>query len=454
MARRNATPADASAGGRGTAAVTGARASVTVHGRIDRVKAEAERERAQLTERLEEFADPLRDRLRGPVRRVNGWWRWVTRLRPYRVWTQFSYNDGNLRTAGMAYQSLFAVFAALWVAFSIAGIWLTSDPALFKALVSLINEAIPHLIEVPDSTGVISEKSLRTLGTAFGWTSIIALVGLLWTAVAWLYYTRQAVRAMFALGRDERNYALQKITDLGLAIVFGLVLIVSASVSVITAEAIAFVLDLFGIGGDSFWSYFIARVIGFAISVALNYVVLIAMFRVLSRVAIPWRRLLVGPLLGAAALSGLSALGGYLIGGATKNPLLATFAVFVGLLLWFNLICRVILLSAAWIAVGMLEAGIDPRRRTPGQIAYEHALAERSARLLVARTAVEDAERRAEKTRGLTRWFANRAVREARLELMRITNQPSPTPPRKRSWWTETDTAPVPVPAKDVGGRR
>jgi membrane protein len=423
-------------------------------GAVDRLKAEAERERAQLTERLEEFADPLRHRLRGPVRRVNGWWRWVTKLRPYRVWTQFSHNDGNLRTAGMAYQSLFAVFAALWVAFSIAGIWLTSDPAIFQALVKIINEAIPGLIQNGSETGVVSQDSLRTLGTAFGWTSIVALVGLLWTAVAWLYYTRQAVRAMFDLERDERNYALQKITDFGLAIVFGLLLIVSASVSVITTEALSTVFALLGIGNTSFWFDFFARVIGFAISIALNYVVLIAMFRVLSRVAIPWRGLLIGPVLGAAALSGLSALGGYLIGGATKNPLLATFAVFVGLLLWFNLICRVILLTAAWVAVGMLDRGIDARRRTPQQIAYEHALAERSARLLVAKTALEDAERRAEETRGLTRWFANRTVRDARRELARIANQPSPTPPRKRSWWTEADTAPVPVPAKDVGGRR
>jgi len=422
---------------------------------MDHLKAEAVHEREELTERLEEFADPLRDRLVRPVRRVNRWWRWVSSLKPYRVWIQFSHNDGNLRTAGMSYQSLFAIFAALWVVFSIAGYWLTSNQSLFVSLVKIINEAVPGLVGTNGEPGVISETSLQSLGTTFGWTSVIALIGLLWTAVAWLYYTRQAVRAMFDLERDERNYAIQKITDLGLAVVFGVVLILAASISLITTEAISFVLELFGVSGGSFWSNFFARVVGFAISIALNYFVLVAMYRVLSRVVIPWRFLVLGPLLGAIALSGLSVLGGLLIGGATRNPLLATFAVFVGLLLWFNMICRMILLAAAWIAVGMSDSGVEPRRRTPEQIAYEKALAERSARLLVARTAMDDAERKAAESHGLAKWFANRALRDARSELEAVLREPEPSPPRKHRWWMAPDAADGRVlAAKDVGRRR
>jgi membrane protein len=458
VARRNAKSTDASplVGHDGTGA--GARASAAAHdeaadGRIDRLRTEAVHEREELTERFEEIADPLRDRLVGPVRRVNRWWRWVSNLKPYRVWIQFSHHDGNLRTAGMSYQSLFAIFAALWVGFSIAGYWLTSNKQLFGALVDIINDAVPGLIAAGGKKGVISQETLQSLGTTFGWTSIIALIGLLWTAVAWLYYTRQAVRAMFSLERDERNYVLQKITDLGLAVVFGVVLIVSASVSVLTTEAITFVLGLFGIGGGSFWENLLARVIGFAISVALNYFVLVSMYRVLSRVVIPWRFLVLGPLLGAIAISGLSVLGGLLIGGATRNPLLATFAVFVGLLLWFNMICRMILLAAAWIAVGMFDSGIEPRRRTAEQIAYEKAMAERSARLLVARTAVDDAERTAARARGLSRWFANRTLRDARKELDDVLREPEPSPPKKRSWWTDPSPSPVRSRAEDVGRR-
>ncbi|WP_243063437.1 YihY/virulence factor BrkB family protein [Humibacter sp. RRB41] len=441
MARRNAKSTDAPPEVRADDAATGEQASVIgaqEQHRVELLKAEAAREREQLTERIEEIADPLRDRLRGPVSRVNGWWQWVKALKPYRVWIQFSYNDGNLRTAGMSYQSLFAIFAALWVGFSVAGIWLTSNPSLMNALVDIINDAVPGLIQTSTQDGVISLDALDSLSTTFGWTSAIALVGLLWTTVAWLYYTRQAVRAMFDLDRDTRNYVLQKITDFGLAIVFGIVLIVSATVSVVTTEALTSFLGLFGISSGSFWSDFLYRVIGFTVSIALNFFTLAAMYRVLSRVLIPWRSLVVGPLLGAVALSALSVVSSLIIGGVGKNPLLATFAVFVGLLLWFNFICRIILLAAAWIAVGMFDRGLEPRRLTPEQLAYERAVAERQARLLLAQTQLQQEEAKAAALRGLSKWFANRRVRDAREALHKIENEPAPRPPRKRSWWADS----------------
>ena len=42
----------------------------------------------------------------------------------------------------------------------------------------------------------------------------------------------------------------------------------------------------------------------------------------------------------------LKLLGTALLGGGTNNPLLASFAVIIGLLIWFNLVCQVILLGA------------------------------------------------------------------------------------------------------------
>ncbi|MGN6126721.1 MAG: YihY/virulence factor BrkB family protein [Humibacter sp.] len=442
MARRNVKSADASPGAPEAAAGVEATASVVGahenHG-LDHLKDEAVRERQQLAERFEDIADPLRDRLRGPVRQVSRWWQWVTRLKPYRVWIQFSYNDGNLRTAGMSYQSLFAIFAALWVGFSVAGVWLTTNSSVMNQLVRIINDAIPGLIATDDGQpGVVSEDALRSLSTTFGWTSIIAVVGLLWTAIAWLYYTRQAVRAMFDLERDDRNYALQKVTDLGLSILFGVLLVASAVVTVVTTEALTSFLDFIGVKSDAFGTNLSGYVIGFAVSIALNFITLAAMYRVLSRVVIPWRSLVVGSLIGAVALSALSAVSGLIIGGASKNPLLATFAVFVGLLLWFNFICRIILLAAAWIAVGMFDRGLEPRKLSPEQVAYERAVAQREARLLIARTHLQEERAHAASARWLAKWFANRRVRDAADELRRIEAEPPPALPGKRKWWTDS----------------
>ena len=381
-----------------------------------------------LRERLTEAAEPLRERLERPVARVSGWARWVRDLRPYRVYINFSHSDGNLRAAGMGFQSLFAVFAAIWLGYSIGGLWLGGNPHVVDATVALINRAIPGLIATDGQPGIIDLAQLANTAT-FGWGGVIAAISLLWTAIGWLYYTRQAVRAVFGLQRDATNYVLQKLRDLVLALAFGIVLVASALLSILSTQTLTFLLGVLGVT-DSFWTSAAARASGLAVSVILNVFTLAAMFRVLARVSIPFRNLFAGSLIGAAALAGLSVLSGVLIGGATKNPLLATFAVFVGLLLWFNLISRVLLLSASWIAVGMFDNGISPRIVTPEQEAAERQEAEHSARLLVAQAQLEEAKSALVSAGWYNRLPAQRRVAHAEAELNGILEEGSVGGPR------------------------
>ncbi|MEV8214441.1 YihY/virulence factor BrkB family protein [Leifsonia sp. NPDC077715] len=369
-----------------------------------------------LKERLIERADPLRKRLQKPVARVSGWAKWVERLRPYRVYINYSHSDGNLRAAGMGYQSLFAVFAAVWLGFSVFSVWLGSDERLFEAMVALVNRAVPGLISSGSQEGIISQDQLEA-ATSFGWSGVIAAVGLIWTAIGWLYYTRQAVRAVFGLSRDTTNYVLQKIRDFGLALVFGVLFVLSALLSILSTQALTLLLDWAGLSTDSFWTNAAYRFSGLLVSVALNVVTLGAMFRVMSRVFIPWRNLGFGAFLGAALLAGLSALGGWLLGYTSNNPLLATFTVFIGLLLWFNLISKIILLSASWIAVGMFDSGLSPRLMTAEQREAEQAAAEHEARVLVAKAELTDARDELSHARWFARFPAQRRVEKAEARL-------------------------------------
>ncbi|WP_431220399.1 YihY/virulence factor BrkB family protein [Leifsonia xyli] len=386
------------------------RAPVTPDPALQRVEGSTGPEEP-LKQRLLERADPLRRRLQRPVARVSGWAKWVESLRPYRVYINFSHCDGNLRAAGMGYQSLFAVFAAIWVGFSISSYWLSGNEKLFNALVELLNRSVPGLISTSTTPGIIPASELQD-ATSFGWTGIIAAIGLIWTAIGWLYYTRQAVRAVFGLSRDTTNYVLQKIRDFGLAITFGVLFVASALLSVLSTQTLTLLLDWLGLSSDSWWNNFVTRFSGLLISVLLNIVTLGAMFRVMSRVAIPWRNLFFGVLLGSLVLAGLSVLSGVFF-AANKNPLLATFTVFIGLLLWFNLISRVILLSASWIAVGMFDQGLSPRAVTPEQAAAEQAAAEHEARVLVARVELEHAREDLAAARWFRRLPAQRRVERA-----------------------------------------
>jgi membrane protein len=378
--------------------------------RADEVKERFLNGEEHVKETFAHVSVPVRARLERPAAQVSRVTRWVKALKPYRVYINFSHSDGNLRAAGMGFQALFAIFAAIWLVFSVAGIWLVGNEQLLKAIGDLINRAIPGLIG-PD--GVIKPQDLTTTTTTFGWTGVIAAISLLWTAISWLYYTRQAVRAVFGLSRDTTNYVLQKVRDLGLAIAFGFVLILSGALMIVSTEAATFVLGLLGLSHDTFWSSAIYQTLGVVISLLLNIVVLGTMFRVLSRVAIPWRNLFFGSLLGAAALGALSFLGGLLLGTANKNPLLATFAVFVGLLVWFNLTSRVMLLSGSWIAIGMFDRGLSPRIVTPEQRAAEEAAEEHQARLIVAHAELEEARDALAASRWWQRLAAQRKVERA-----------------------------------------
>ncbi|MGO4536531.1 YihY/virulence factor BrkB family protein [Leifsonia sp. 2MCAF36] len=381
-----------------------------------------------LKERLLERADPIRRRLQRPVQRVSGWAKWVENLRPYRVYINFSHSDGNLRAAGMGYQSLFAVFAALWLGFSIANVWLHGNPDLYEALITVINRVVPNLIATSTSPGAITTQQLDS-ASAFGWAGVIAAVGLLWTAIGWLYYTRQAVRAVFGLSRDTTNYVLQKIRDLFLALAFGIVLIASALLTILSTQALSFVLQLLDLSSNSFWTALAARYSGLLVSVVLNTFTLGAMYRVMSRVAIPFRNLIFGSLLGAAILAGLSILAGLLF-RTSNNPLLATFAVFIGLLLWFNLMSRVILLAASWIAVGMFDRGLSPRHVTAEQAEAERAAAERQARELVAAAELAHAREDLAKSRWFERLPAQRRVAKAEQRLNDLLDQGAVGAPR------------------------
>jgi membrane protein len=289
----------------------------------------------------------------------------IQQLKPVRVFTRYAQGRGPILASGLAFQGLFAVFAGLWVAFSIAGIVISGNVQLQDAILLVLNNAIPGLIDTGDG-GAIDAKMLLSAGV-FGWTGAIALVGLLVTALGWLASARDAVRTMFDLPSPVTNFALLKLRDLALGLALGVVLIVSAFLSVAGTSATSFLLALADIHARSEVAIVIGRIVTLGVMFALDTVVLASLYRVLAAIRIPTKRLWSGALLGAVGLGVLKILGSALLGGATNNPLIASFAVLAGLLIFFNFVCQVILIAASWIHTGMQDAGIDPDPRVAQQ---------------------------------------------------------------------------------------
>ncbi|CAN5349635.1 hypothetical protein BH11ACT3_BH11ACT3_07390 [soil metagenome] len=285
----------------------------------------------------------------------------IQKLKPVRVFTHYGQHRGPILAAGLSYQAIFSVFAAIWATFSVAGLVLNASPELRDALFDTIATSVPGLIKQGDGSGGAidpADLSSRTLT----WTGIIALVGTLVTAIGWIGAARDAVRDIADLAAPPTNFLLLKVRDLGAAILFGLALILSAGLSLGSTAALDWVFSLVGVDQMSLGAILVARIVGLVLVFALDAAVLVALYRVLAGVPVPRGPLLQGAFLGAFALGVLKALGSTLLGGAVSNPLLASFAVIVGLLIWFNLVCQVILVGAAWVVVTATDEGVplDP----------------------------------------------------------------------------------------------
>lgn len=353
----------------------------------------------------------LVQRLEKPIEKASGAVETVTKTRVVRTVLRFNAAEGNLLAAGMSFQAVFAVFAALYVGFAVAGIWISTNSELFDTLIDIINTAIPGLIGT-NGEGLIQKSALTGLGI-FGWTGSIALVGLLYTAIGWLAYTRQAVRSIFQLPKISTNFFLKKLSDLALALSFGVVLVLAAIASMLSTQAVSWLLGLIGVDSHSYWGNLAVGAVGLTVSVGLNLVTLASLYRVLARIPIPLKDLVIGSLIGSAALSVLSIASGAVLGGASRNPLLATFAVFIALLIWFNLVCRVILIAGAWIAEGLARRGVVLQEQTE----EERLAALREARVLLAKTELEQASAQARAARGLGKLRARRRLERARAGL-------------------------------------
>jgi len=369
-------------------------------------------------DRFDALSLPLRERFEEPIDRVSTLTRKTMALFPVRVWRHFLARNGFLLSSGMSYQALFAIFAAVYVVFAIAGIWLTGSPETLNAFVALVNKYAPGLV---GENGIISTADLTEIATTstslFGWTGAVALAGLVWTAIGWVTYSRLAVRSIFGLPKDMRAYVLLKSGDFLAGLAFGTILIIATLLSVAATSFLDRLLAALGITAGTGWTNLVLQLGSLLIVFGIDTLALGVLFRFLSGAAMPWRRMWVGSLLGSAALTVLQIASGLVITGASRNPLLATFTVFIALLLWFRIASIVMLVAAAWIAVEAADNNETLRRVTAAQLEAERLAAERRALVTAARVRLREAQLELAAANWVERYPARRRLARAEAEL-------------------------------------
>ncbi len=311
----------------------------------------------------------------------------VLRWRIARAWLLYAEKHGPALADGVTYRALFSVFAAVLLGFSVAGLWLAGNPAALARLSGAVNAVVPGLV---GHGGIVDPKSISA-PAGLSVAGVASLVGLIGAAIGAIGSLRVALRTLAEKLSDDvlwvwvllRNLAL----GLGIAVAFGL----SAAASFAGALGVDAVANLLGVTHSpaTLWT---ERILSLLLVFVLDAALIAGQFVVLSGVRAPARTLWSGAAIGGVGLLVLQQLSSLFVGGAKSNPLLASFAALIALLLWLNLSSQVILLSSAWIIVGVEDAA-------DREVGFPRSFAElrldRAERLLQVVTDERDAARTA-----------------------------------------------------------
>ncbi len=288
----------------------------------------------------------------------------IQKLRAARVFQLYSRKNGPILAGGLSLTALYSIFAGLYVGFAVVGLFVSRDAAFQQQIVQSVSNSFPGLIKTSGTGGAIDLDALFK-SNVLGWSSIVALAALLFTALGWFASARSAVREMFGLPQDTTFFLLLKLKDLGMVVAAAFVIVLTAALSVLSTSALDLVFGLVGLDAKTDVARFAARILGLFVVLVIDSAVLAGLVRILVAAPLPWRRVVQGAVLGGVGLTVLQTIGGSIVGGTNKNPLLASFAVILGLLVYFGFVCQVILIAATWIAVDLADHGQSPST-TPG----------------------------------------------------------------------------------------
>ncbi|WP_149828438.1 YihY/virulence factor BrkB family protein [Streptomyces tailanensis] len=235
--------------------------------------------------------------------------------------------------AAITFTSFVALFPLITVGAAI-GAKLLSDEQLGKLQDKIAAQA-PGLSDLLDLDSLVEHA---------GSVGLIAGALLLVIGINWVGALRGCLRAVWEKEQDPGNPFLLRLKDSAVLVGLGTVGLVAIGGSVFANSAAAKA----GIEGGAGRALLFFT--GLAIALAVDFLLLVYLLTRLPRVHPGRRAVVVAGLIGAVGFELLKwLLTGYLQGVAAKS-MYGAFAVPVAVVLWINLIARLLLYCAAWTA--------------------------------------------------------------------------------------------------------
>lgn len=268
-----------------------------------------------------------------------------------RMNVRFNNRLGMQFAGAVTYFSVLAMVPILMFAFAIAGMTLTEfRPDLLAGLKSSVTGLIAGAPgEVTGRIGQVIDEAVdnwRGIG-------IVGLLSLAYAGSGWVKNLKSAVRAQFRPAFDQTedtsNVVVETLKNMGILLLLLLAVGVTFGIASLATAMTGTVVGWLGFEGVPGIGV-LTRLASLLASLLAGWLLFLFLYRILPEEKPRTRALLIGALIGSAALATLQYFTGALVGSFLRNPAAALFGPLIVLLLFFNLFARVILMVAAWIA--------------------------------------------------------------------------------------------------------
>jgi membrane protein len=267
-----------------------------------------------------------------------------------RMYGRYKADGGDRLAASVTFYWFLSLFPILLLAISVLG-FVYGDDAPQKVSDGLQGYLPQQLV---DTIG-------ETLADAKGKAGVLGLAGLLLSGLGWIDGLREAIRSIWHQNIKAGNFVTRKLVDIVVLVGLFATIAVSIVITGATTAASGGVLGFLGIDETAAAKVF-TQALAYLLSGVADTALFIYMFTRLPRVKTPVVRVLKAAVFGAIGFEILKFVGAFYVARTTSKgeATYGTFAVVVGLLLFLNLISRLILLTAAFAVTAPYDSDVAP----------------------------------------------------------------------------------------------
>jgi membrane protein len=268
-----------------------------------------------------------------------------------RMYGRYQADGGDRLAAGVTFYWFLSLFPILLLAISVLG-FVYGDDAAAKVSNGL--------------SGYLPDQLVKTIGetleSAKGKAGVLGLLGLLLSGLGWIDGLREAIRSIWHQNIKAGNFLTRKVVDI--VVLVGLFATIGASIVITgaTTAATEGVLGVLGFDEKSTVVKLVTQALAYVLSGVADTALFLYMFTRLPKVKTPMMKVLKAAVFGAIGFEVLKFVGAFYVARTTSKgeATYGTFAVVVGLLLFLNLVSRLILLTAAFAVTKPYDSDVAP----------------------------------------------------------------------------------------------